>query len=523
MKPEVLTYNFQKSLKDQGFLVDDIKSDIERINGQKGNPIRVIRNWTGLPNTTIRAGVFNEERDVLSPEINNAILNLLEPWRKTEADQDLPKITVKELSRKTSLSPEKVLRVLSRYPLSFSVNGSSFTTEIQKPVFPNRRLTIADSRDYGLSPSRIARAARYESRAPGGGPVQKAGIQQGDIDKLIRKRAWGQQEVIFNPGNPEPNSSVDYGIMAELEAPIQQRNKTVAEVIYAEPEGQKIMRVVEWFKKVGFGKNWIYRSNEVGFAENLARFSRDEPVDFLIWNCIGFKWFEDPRDEMPTCNINNNLDAAITPYFRDRIQQVAEMLATIGNPELTILLPSNEAFNERVWKYRQPREEREHVIKESVTGLTESFRNLPLPPNARLDVMRWDDYLKSRGADRTAECYSQEGENRVRQSANFERIIREAVKNGRGYFAQNGIKNIRDETFLSRQIMYYGVYAGEGVALEEFQDNGVGVVIVNFEEMRVPQMAFLGSRGSLPIVTPIKYEEMVSYYRWEARQVQKRL
>lgn len=522
MTKEVLTNIFQKSLKEQGYPIEDIKSDIARAEGERRrNPIRIVRNWTGLSDSAIREGIFNQDRDVLLPKINKAILSSLKPWILTETEQDLPAITVKEVSRSTKLSPEKVVNVLSNYPLAFSVNGSSVTTVIQKPEFPSRRLTLSDCRDYGLSPSRVARMARYLSRNPGGGPVQKAGIQNRDVDNLIRRNAWKERKIVFEQVVRD-QENVDYGVMPELDVPIKVKNKTVGEIIYAELEGEKIMRGFQWFKEVGFGKNWIYRNNEAAFAENLVRLSRGEPVDFLIWNCIGFKWFENPKGEMPSCEINNNLDAAITPYFSRRIQELSVVLSDIRNPEITILLPSNEAFDGRVWKYKQSYEEREEVINEALAGLTGNLKDIPLPPKAKLKIMRWDEYLKSRGAMKTPEEYSQEGEIRVRQSASFEKIIREAVKSGRGYFAQNGIKNIRDEVFLAREIMYYGVYAGEGVAFEEFQERGRGIVVINFEEMRVPQMAFLGSRGSLPVVTPIKPEEMMGYYRWETRQNQKR-
>jgi hypothetical protein len=310
--------------------------------------------------------------------------------------------------------------------------------------------------------------------------------------------------------------------MEDLEIPIQDTAKTVEETIYAEPEGTKIMQAFKWFKEVGFDKNWVYRNNEVGFAENLVKLSRGEPIDFLIWNCIGFKWFEDARDEMPSCSINNNLDAAITPFFRERIQEIAKVLSTIGNPNVTILVPSNEAFDGRVWKYRQSREEREDVISQVVSGLTNTFKGIPLPPNASLNVTRWDDYLASRCIEGRPEDYSEKGENRLRESANFRKIVKEATKSGRGYFAQNGIINIRDDVFEKRQVMYYGVYAGEGVAFEELQAKRRGITVINFEEMRVPQMAFLGALGNLAIVTPIKSEEMVGYYRWEERQIAKR-
>ncbi len=521
MRPEILTSQFQKSLQEQGYPVDDILSDVTSGADKKQSPVKVIRRWTGLPNNAIREGLFNDDRDVVSPRINGAILGRLEAWIDTKTDEGLPAITIKELSRTINLSPEKIIGVLSKYPLSFSVNGSSFSTGIQRPEFPNGRLTLSDSSEYGLSPSRVARAARYQSRPPGGGPVQKAGIQDRDVDGVIRKRAWGEQEVQYNKILPS-QEEVEYGVIEELEVPARKRERKAEEIIYSEPEGAKIMQVFQWFKEVGLGKNWVYKGNEAAFAENLVKLSRGEPVDFLIWNCIGFKWFEDAKGDMATCDISDNLDAAITPFFQQRIQETAAALSVIGNPNITILVPSNEAFDARVWKYRQSEEEREGIIDQAVDGLADIFELLPLPQNVRLDVMRWDDYLTSRCVRGIPEDYSQEGENRLRKSKGFGKIIKEAVQSGRGYFASNGIKNISDEVFASRQVMYYGVYAGEGVVFEELQERGRGVVVVNFEEKRVPQMVFLGALGNLAIVTPISTSVMVNYYQWETRQIGKR-
>lgn len=129
------------------------------------------------------------------PEINLAILRSLKPWRDTKTDQSLPTLKVKEVSRATQIAPEKVIKALVQFPLLLSVNGSNFSLSVEKPEFPNNRLTLSDCTKYGLSPTRIARAARYLSRAPGGGPVQKAAIQDRAVDNLIRKRAWAERRI----------------------------------------------------------------------------------------------------------------------------------------------------------------------------------------------------------------------------------------------------------------------------------------------------------------------------------------
>ncbi len=324
-------------------------------------------------------------------------------------------------------------------------------------------------------------------------------------------------------GGAQPVTS-DSRVMAELSIDTATNlPNTVEEIIYAEPDGNDVMDVFKWFKEVGFGENWILGGNERLFAKNLTTFSQGEVTDFLIWNCIGFDWIKDPKGGFPFCNIRNNLDAGNTIYFKNKIQDMIEMLSFIGNPQISILVPSNEAFDERVWRYRQPVDKRDSIINETVNGLNERFKDISLPDNAVVKAVRWDEFIAARGAQKTPQQYSAEGEKRIRSSINFQKIYRESIRSGRRYLKQNGITNVTNDGLLaSRQIMYYGVYAGEGVSYEEQQRNGRNVIIVNFEEMRVSQMAYLGANGNTSFVTPIKWQQMQEFYQWEARQIAKR-
>ena len=514
MSPEVLSPEFQKVLKREKYFMGDIMLDLI---DNKRDPLRILRRWTELPDDTLRKGIYKIDRDELSPRISEAITEIIKAWTDTNTDEGLPLITVKELSRATSLDSETIIKNLVKYPLSFTINGTGFSTSIQSPKFPGKRLTIKDSRNFGLSPLRVARSARYQSRPPGGGPVQKAGIQNEKVNNIIRKRAWTEQKIQFNKALP---AEIDI-TFSETKIPIkpQNRNKSAEEIIYSESEGAKLMEVFRWFKENGFGKNWAYGGNENAFAEKLIRFSRNEPVDFLIWNCLGFRW-SSPTSSVsyPPCTITSNNDAAIALYFRSRIEKMIEVLSKIGDPEITILVPSNEAFSKRTWNYLQSTEEREKVIDEAVAGLKFNFRDAVLPSNARINIQRWDDFLKARGISKSAEEYSIEGERKVRQSNNYQRILDEAIKSGRKYFADNGITDISDIALRDQRPKYYGIYAGEGIAFEDMQKNGNNIVIINFEEMRVPQMASLGANGNLSIVTPITPNEMTRYYQWENRQ-----
>lgn len=515
-KKEIFNEKFRKQLQADGYPVLDIKNDL----AVSSNPIRVLRSWTNLSNDVLKNGLVNKYRDILAPNIYLSLTRVLNPWIKNQVDDVLPQLRAKELARRTGMSVRKVVEILSRYPYSVSINGIEFTTEITEPNLPKNRLRVKNSREFKVSPKKVIKEARYQSHKPGGGPIIKSGLQNRDVDRTIRRMA--EDETIIKFKRVTPTDQVSFEVMEALEIDTVPAKKSVEALLYSEPNGQDLMRVFEWFKQVGFGKNWVYKDQQSLFAENLVKLSRGEPVDFLIWNCIGFKWFADGKN-MPTCDIRDNLDAAITPYFQERIKELAQVLSSIGDPQITILVPSNEALDERVWRYRQSNSEREAIITITTEELAQEFTEFSLPTNARLQVLRWDDYLRSKNIKATAQRYSQEGEMRLKTNPNFEQMVNEAVRSGRGYFAQNGITGISDEVFAKRQIQYYGVYAGEGVVFEELQQKGQGVVVINFEEMRVPQMAFLGARGILSIVTPITNQEMVNYYQWEARQIAKRL
>lgn len=293
------------------------------------------------------------------------------------------------------------------------------------------------------------------------------------------------------------------------------------EIIYQEPKGDDIIDVFQWFKQIG-GKNWILENNESLFAKNLVALSRGDRIDFLIWNCIGFKWFKNGKGNFPSCDINNNLDVSISLYFKERIRETCEMLSLIGDPKITILVPSNEAFDNSLWAYRQPFEERERIVDETIAGLKAGLQGLTLPDNSTLNIQRWDEFLKSKSAAKTAEQYSLEGEQRIREARNFDRIKRDAVDSGRDYFAQNGIADIKASVLEEKQLYYFGVYAGEGVFFQELQKRGNKIVVINFEERRVSQMASVGSNHNLAVVTPIKENEMINYYRWRKELIGQR-
>lgn len=288
--------------------------------------------------------------------------------------------------------------------------------------------------------------------------------------------------------------------------------------------GGNIAEIINWLK----GKRrrrWLLeqdekRNNEKLLIDDLDKFSKGKPTDFIIWNCLNFEWKQEPQGGYPPCRISNNLETSIALYFLPRFKQVAEQFSAIGNPAITLMVPSSEATYESMWSYLQPKTEREQIVDNAVSELNLKLQETEFPDSVTIRAMRWDEYLKSRGITKEPEEYSKEGEQRIWESSDVDRITREAVNNGIEYFGRFGIE-VNPEKIAPKRIRYYGMYEGEGAAMADVRQNGFGVIVINFEELRVSKMALRGAKGKLPIITPVTDEEMTAYYQWET-EVKKR-
>ena len=335
-------------------------------------------------------------------------------------------------------------------------------------------------------------------------------------------------KIVIVPSEQYIEDELGIDVMEELTPEIfTDTLQTPEDIINESPKSQEINEVFKWFKQTNGTQNWILYGNkiteQIKFAKLLVDFSNGKPVEFVIWNCIGFDWFQDTENKFPSCKINGNKDASITLYFKERINEVAQQLSKLGSPRITVLLPTNEAFDERVWNYNQERREREQIMDDAVLAIQKGFEDLSFPLNCTFKVMRWDEYVLLKTPETSPEEYSKLGEQKLRQSTKFNRILKEAVRSGNSYFTGRfGIK-ISDETLSERQLRYYGVYAGEGVFFNCVQNEfNISTCLINLEEARVPQNEYLGSDGSLCVVTPAKPSEINQFYAWEKQQLRKR-
>ncbi|OGG08698.1 hypothetical protein A2154_00320 [Candidatus Gottesmanbacteria bacterium RBG_16_43_7] len=259
------------------------------------------------------------------------------------------------------------------------------------------------------------------------------------------------------------------------------------------------------------------------FIDNLIKLSRGEPVDFIIWNCFGFRYFQQ-NFEYPYAQLINNLDTAIVGYFSQRIEEMAKILSKIGKVNIIILVPTNEAYGDRVniWNFKQSIEEREQVIEDSINRLTDIARAIPTPIPATIQIRRWDKYLITRMIKNPQEYYSDRGIFAIESADDYQLLRENASRHAQLYFQQYSLVVQQNKETTDRQLRYLGMYTGEGLAYRDLIDIGINIVIVNFEEGRVPTFNFRGAGGEVPIVTPAKPNEISAYYIWKKQIIAER-
>lgn len=288
---------------------------------------------------------------------------------------------------------------------------------------------------------------------------------------------------------------------------------------------QDVENVINWLKSKRPRRFVLEADNTESNAKllinDLEQFSQGKPTDFIIWNCLGFDWEQNPTSEYPSCRLTDNLDVSIVCYFLPRLEELINQLSNIGNPTIIPMVPSTEATYESMWTYKQSRKEREDIVESAVNGLKQKLELFQFPNNAAIEPIRWDEYLKTRNVTKDPLEYAREGEQRLKDATDFWNIRKEAIQSGVEYFKENGIK-VDTDLIADKRIRYYGMYEGEGEAMADIRESGRNIIVINLEEFRVSKMALRGAEGKLPIVTPISDKEMTAYYQRENRMKKQR-
>ena len=492
------------------------------------------------------------ERKEVSNIFQKEIEGLISPWlRVPNLDgAELPKIQIIELARASGQDASIVLRWVNKSEPKISIGNKNYrittnyqplpekTTEVI-PILKRNNIgqlvkgklkiqkqveyPLSKTRELNLNPQRIIRSSRYESRAPGGGPVQKAGFQQQRVSSQILTRAKERACIRFVDIDKPVIDTIQ--VVDELQTSFPPNNNKFESAVFQLERCPEIKQVCGKLSSLGERGKLVLRRNEEGLVKSLSRFADGEDTDFLIWNCIGFQWTKNWQDSVPCCEIVENTSESIALYYLDRISNLSKILSPLGKATFTILLPSNEVFDEsytRFGLYSQTKEKRENILTETKKKILNGLQDKNPTLSKHIRVLTWDEYLKEKSISATAEEYSKRGRERLTNSPNFGKIQDEMLRSAKNRFSKIGITTLDAKTLLAIQEAYYSIYAGEGVAFEELAESGGNIVVFNFEEMRVPQLEYLGAQGNITILTPIKNREMEDFYDWKNNRISKR-
>lgn len=443
---------------------------------------QTLRNWTELSETDINVAVYNENRDQKLPEILRAIGILAQKWLSN--DLVPPPVTAKEISRQTGFSPPRITKIISDFAPTVDGFGQKY------------RLELSDE-ENDPSIKKAIKQSRYESRPPGGGPVQRSRFQKRRLPVQLKRLVQERTRIKFFPIDSQPEFPENGGY------------KNIPSMEFVDPD---IAEVIRYFKEKG-GKKWLTGTNETEFARVLQGLSSSRETDVLVWNCFDFDWEQKKPGEYPACIISDDVDTSILDYHIEKVREAVEYLSLLGPVSPVVLIPSNEA-NAPVWKYVQTPAERETVVNSVVNKLREKINNETGLP---IEIMRWDDYLASRGVDKTPAEYSLMGADLIDRQVSKNRRAA-MVSDDRAYFEQFGLTVFRRES-EKRVLYYYGVYVGEGMAEAEVVGLGRNVILLDIEEFRVGEMTALGAEGNVPIISPLSAKEKLDYYRWKKDKI----
>ena len=450
---------------------------------------QTLREWTEFSETDINTAVYDENRDRNLPEIMQAIGTLAQKWLAN--DLVPPPVTAKEISRQTGFSPQRITGIISNFAPTVDGFGRKY------------RLELSDEENK-LPLKKAIKQSRYESRPPGGGPVQRARFQKRRLPAQLERLAQERKRIEFFPVDSQPEFLEN--------GDIQRLNLQRSGVEFVDPD---IVEVIQYLKKRS-GKGWLGGTNETGLAETLSRLSAGELTDLPLWNCFEFDWKRKRADKYPACTIEDNVDTSIVSYNLDKVKEALEWFSLLGPVCPIVLVPTNET-NAPAWSYIQTPAEREKLVNSVVDKLRQEINGKSGLP---IEVMRWDDYLVSRGIKTLPAEFSRRGAELIIRTVTSKKRA-EMIWDEQKYFEQFGI-TVSERELEKRVPYYYGVYVGEGQAFAEIAQSGRNVILLDLEEFHVGKMTALGTDEVVPIVSPLSRAEKLDYYKWKKSVIQTR-
>lgn len=267
--------------------------------------------------------------------------------------------------------------------------------------------------------------------------------------------------------------------------------------------GSQVADVEDYFKEKELGGKSIPAQEVLTKRLNELAAGRNVPV--VVFNCLDFGWEQSTPGDYPLAVVRDEVFTSNATYYKEQITDTRQQLLTIGNPEITIIVPDSELFDTNVFPFKQDINER-FALREAVTAkLQEVF-----PPDSGISVISWSTYCETQEL-MAPTWYTQKNYEKIGQDPVLVKKVIKQAKDSRQHFVRGGldpeyIASIPDDVMADMTAQYLAMYAGEGEALKDSK-----TIVINLEDMRVSAWYQRGADGQLPVVTPVNPTD---WYRW---------
>lgn len=272
------------------------------------------------------------------------------------------------------------------------------------------------------------------------------------------------------------------------------------------PESYAVLNTARSLKsQENEGKPLVARKELVTRLFELTQ-GRDVPI--VVFNCIDFDWVNN-NAKYPQSIITSDTSTSIAGYFQQDILNIMDAFENLGNPKLKIIIPDSEIFDERPFSFAQNIFQRRQIAKTIKSELPEQMPDVTRKYGN--PVVLWSEYCRDNGLKTPSE-YTEEANEMIKNKPKLLKKVKDqAKKDSMKYFANKGItEEIDPEEQLQRTTWYLSMYAGEGRALQESR-----AIVINLEDGRVPAWFQRGADYSIPILSPVNFNE---YSSWKQLQ-----
>lgn len=266
-----------------------------------------------------------------------------------------------------------------------------------------------------------------------------------------------------------------------------------------------VSQVLENLSGKEFGNKPLPAKEQLSQRLNELLEGRRVPV--VVFQCIDFNWIASQEGKYPQSIARADFSTPICKFYEKDILETTNQLSLLGTPQLFIIIPDSELYDDRPFSFAQSLRERQEL---ATNFRTELSKLLPRICDNGGTVTFWSDYCKSYGLTSPQE-YTSTNFEKINKDPKLAKKIRDQAKDSRRFFIRNGldsayIASVSNEEMEERVGWYCAMYAGEGQALLDSR-----AIIINLEDGRVPAWFQRGADNSLPILSPV---DPNAFYTW---------